>query len=97
VVGRPSDRGRRQGPARFLPDRADAAPVAVEEKFEIAAEEVAGPVTYGLQIVATRTETVSSKALLGFNLSCVEGRTKLDNSGKLSAGGCRLQIHQAKQ
>lgn len=56
MVGRPSgDRGRRQGPARFLPDRADAAPVAVEEKFEIAAEEVAGPVTYGLQIVATRT------------------------------------------
>ena len=62
MVGRPSgsgDRGRRQNPARFLPDRADAAPVAVEEKFEVAAEEVAGPVTYGLQIVATRTtETV---------------------------------------
>ena len=58
MVGRPSDRGRRHDRARFLPDRADATPVAVEEKFEIAAEEVAGPVTYGLQVVVTKTETV---------------------------------------
>ena len=62
VVGRPqSDRGGRQrNPNRFLPDRADAAPVAVEEKFEVAAEEVVGPVTYGLQLVVTKTETVTT-------------------------------------
>ena len=60
-----SDRGRRHDPSRFLPDRADAAPAAVEERFEVAAEEVVGPVAYGLQLAVTRTETVLTTGRVG--------------------------------
>ena len=58
VVGRPSDRGRQRN--RFIPDRADAAPVAVEERFEVAVEEVAGPVTYGLSLAVSKTEVITA-------------------------------------
>ena len=99
VVGRPSnDRGaRRPNANRFIPDRADAAPVAVEERFEVAIEEQAGPVTYGLQLAVTKTEIVTLEGRdgtpgAGPSGEVANGGGAAANAGGAAANGSALSV-----